>query len=213
MEQIKVTNYKTTCPQCAVFFFLQNPNTEPPEWELVWTGNWPQLCCISSLARRDPAFNKLLALLLACCLLVVPQWLRSHKTIFTFLAFRTCIFFCYFYFFFYFFFLLIIFYWFVCTISLFNWFSLFSLSYCILMFLLSLHKFSKNILLLVFTFYSLFRLCISYHSLVIPNPTQQPPPIWIHFATFLRFITVVVNFIFSHTTPSFYPLLSLYCTL
>ncbi|KAF6078070.1 hypothetical protein HJG60_009003 [Phyllostomus discolor] len=54
----------------------------------------------------------------------------------------------------------------------------------------------------------LFRLYISYHTIVILYPTQHPSPILIHFAIFLSFITIVVNFIFSHTRPSFYPSLS-----
>ena len=54
------------------------------------------------------------------------------------------------------------------------------------------------------------RLYISYHTIVIPNPTYQPSMVLIHFAIFLSFILVVVNFIFSHTMPSFYPLSSLF---
>ena len=107
--------------------------------------------------------------------------MRTADTNFTLLAFRTCILFifCYFYFLFYiyflFFFLSFLFLFFpfrvclfVCLFflsltQLFNWFSLFSLSYCILIFHLSLHLYSNNTLLLVF--YFLFFFIQVIHSL------------------------------------------------
>ena len=62
-------------------------------------------------------------------------------------------------------------------------------------------------------FYFLFfllRLCL-FHIIVIPNHTQQLFLVLIHFTIFPSFITVAVNFIFSHTTPcSSCPLLSLF---
>ena len=69
----------------------------------------------------------------------------------------------------------------------------------------------NNTLLLVFYFlFFLFRLYISYHTIVISNPTHHPPVVFINFSIFRSFITIAVNYIFSHTTPSFYLLLSLF---
>ena len=69
----------------------------------------------------------------------------------------------------------------------------------------------NNTLYWVFYFlFFLFRLSISYHNIVIPHSTHHPFLLLSHFTIFQSFTTVVVNFIFSHTTPSFYPLLSLF---
>ena len=85
---------------------------------------------------------------------------------------------------------------------------LFFLSYCILIFLLSHYSYSKSTLLLVF--YFLFRFYSSYLTIIITNPILYFSLVLIHFAIFPNFIVVVVNYIFSHTTPSFYSLLSLF---
>ena len=69
----------------------------------------------------------------------------------------------------------------------------------------------NNSLLLVYYFLSfLLRLYICYNTIAIPNPTEHPSLVLIHFVIFLSFLTVGVNVIFSHTTPSFYSLLSLF---
>ena len=97
---------------------------------------------------------------------------------------------------------------FIYLFCLFVLFCLFSPSYCISVFFFHFIHIPSSSLLLVFYFlFFLFRLYISYHINVIPNPTQHPSLVPIHFAIFLSFINVVVNFIFSHTTSSFYPLL------
>ena len=69
---------------------------------------------------------------------------------------------------------------------------------------------NKTLLLVFYFLFFLVILYISYHTIVIPNPTQHPSLVLILFAIFLGFITVVVNSIFSHTTPIFYPLFSLF---
>ena len=100
-----------------------------------------------------------------------------------------------------------------CLFYFIGWFSLFSHSYGILISLTSFHSYSYNTLLLVFSLlFFKFRLYISFHIIVDSIHTQHPSLVLIHFTIFLSFITVVVNFILSHTTPSFYPLLSLYLT-
>ena len=84
--------------------------------------------------------------------------------------------------FFYFSYFHSLFFGFVSLIALFDWFSLLSPSYCILIFHLSLHLYSNNTLILIFYFlFFLFRLYISNHIIVIPNPTQHPTLLLIHF--------------------------------
>ena len=64
--------------------------------------------------------------------------------------------------------------------------------------------------MLVFYFLiALFRLYRIY-IIVIPNPTQHPSLVVMHFAIFLSFLTGAVNFILSHTTARSHPSLSLF---
>ena len=122
----------------------------------------------------------------------VRRWTPIAETNFTLVSFSTCLFF---------------FVLFICLYCL--------ICFLILPFILHFNFFffhftciPNNTLLVVF--YFLFRLCISYHTIVIPNPTQHPSLVLIHFTIFLSFITAVVKFTFSYTMPSFYPLLSLF---
>ena len=49
-----------------------------------------------------------------------------------------------------------------------------------------------------FTLYFLFKLYISNHIIVIPNSAQHSSLVLIHFIILLSFMTITVNFIFSH---------------
>ena len=94
------------------------------------------------------------------------------------------------------------------------WFSLFFFSYSILISLSSLHLYSHNTLLFFFYFlFFLFRSYASCHIIEVPIPTQHPSLVLVHFTIFLSFITAVVNFILSHSAPSFYPLISRHLTI
>ena len=61
-----------------------------------------------------------------------------------------------------------------------------------------------------FSFYSFYSDYIFFRIIVIPNPTQHPSLVLLHFAIFLTFLTVVINFTFSHIMPCSYPLISLF---
>ena len=125
----------------------------------------------------------------------------TAETKFTLLSYRTGILF--FTFRFYFFILLWFYYnyfillfssfhllfFFFCLISMFDWFSLFSLSYCTLISLPSLYSYSNNTLPLIFYFlFFLFRSYIPFHINVFTIPTQHTFLVLVHFTIFLSLL-------------------------
>ena len=93
----------------------------------------------------------------------ISLYYPSEVAFYSFVIFLKCSFFC-------------LVFLFICLISLFDWFSLFSLSYYIFIFLLSLHSYSNNTLLLVFSFYSFYS---HYMFLVYSHTTVSIPRLYV----------------------------------